>query len=85
MWADAQRDGRPAEYRWRPLRKFVIPFLVPCCGGEQCVAHGGVEVCWPQLPCYAAVASTNLSFAGTYPEFGNRILLGPGGRNPRRV
>jgi len=21
MWADAQRDGRPAEYRWRPLRK----------------------------------------------------------------
>jgi len=19
MWADTQRDGRPAEYRWRPL------------------------------------------------------------------
>jgi len=19
MWADAQRDGRPAEYQWRPL------------------------------------------------------------------
>jgi len=19
MWAGAQRDGRPAEYRWRPL------------------------------------------------------------------
>jgi len=19
MWADAQRDGRPAEYTWRPL------------------------------------------------------------------
>jgi len=19
MWADAQRDGLPAEYRWRPL------------------------------------------------------------------
>jgi len=19
MWADAKRDGRPAEYRWRPL------------------------------------------------------------------
>jgi len=19
MWADAQRDSRPAEYRWRPL------------------------------------------------------------------
>jgi len=22
MWADVQRDGRPADYRWRPLRKF---------------------------------------------------------------
>jgi len=22
MWADAQRDGRPAEYRWRPLQEF---------------------------------------------------------------
>jgi len=22
MWADAQRDGRPAEYKWHPLRKF---------------------------------------------------------------
>jgi len=22
MWADAQRDGRPAEYRWRSMRKF---------------------------------------------------------------
>jgi len=22
MWADAQRDGHPAEYRWRPVRKF---------------------------------------------------------------
>jgi len=19
MWANAQRDGRPAEYKWRPL------------------------------------------------------------------
>jgi len=28
MWADAQRDRRPAEYRWRPLRKFrnFIPY-----------------------------------------------------------
>jgi len=28
MWADAQRDGRPAQYRWRPLRKF--PNSIPC-------------------------------------------------------
>jgi len=32
MWADTQRDGRPAEYRWHPLQKIgnsIIPFLVP--------------------------------------------------------
>jgi len=31
MWADAQRDGRPAEYRWRPLRKLFnsIPRTTP--------------------------------------------------------
>ena len=31
MWADAQRDGRPAEYRWRHLRKFrnSIPCTTP--------------------------------------------------------
>jgi len=23
MWADAQRDGRPAEYRWRPVLSAV--------------------------------------------------------------
>jgi len=31
MWADAQRDVRPAEYLWRPLRKFrnSIPCTTP--------------------------------------------------------
>ena len=31
MWDDAQRDGRPAEYRWRPLQKFrnSIPCTTP--------------------------------------------------------
>jgi len=28
MWADVQRDGRPAKYRWRPLWKFCIS--IPC-------------------------------------------------------
>jgi len=32
MWADAQRDGRPAEYRWRPLRKF--PNFIPVRRGK---------------------------------------------------
>ena len=24
MWANAQRDGRPAEYRWRPLFNVAV-------------------------------------------------------------
>ena len=34
MWANAQRDGRPAEYRWRPLftaAVWLMPTItVPC-------------------------------------------------------
>ena len=28
MWADAQRDGRPAKYRWRPLFNAAV-WLTP--------------------------------------------------------
>jgi len=28
MWASAQRDGRPAEYRWHPLFKAAV-WLTP--------------------------------------------------------
>ena len=31
MWANAQRDGRPAEYRWRPLLKATV-WLTPTTG-----------------------------------------------------
>jgi len=33
MWANTQRDGRPAEYRWRPLfnaAKFGLRPLLVC-------------------------------------------------------
>jgi len=33
MWADAQHDGRPAEYKWRPLfnaAKFGSRPLLEC-------------------------------------------------------
>jgi len=25
MWANAQRDGRPAKHRWRPLKLSGVP------------------------------------------------------------
>ena len=31
MWADAQRDGRPPEYKWHPLRKFCNFIPIPHC------------------------------------------------------
>jgi len=31
MWANAQRDGRPAEYRWRPLFNAAV-WLTPTTG-----------------------------------------------------
>jgi len=34
MWTDAERDGRPAEYRWRPLRKFRN--FIPCTTPLEC-------------------------------------------------
>jgi len=33
MWANAQRDGRPAEYKWRPLLNAAVwltPTTMPC-------------------------------------------------------
>jgi len=37
MWADAQRDGCPNEYRWRPLRKFHNSIS---CSTPQTLADG---------------------------------------------
>ena len=34
MWANAQRDGRPAEYRWRPLFNAYY-YKVPCCNAAK--------------------------------------------------
>jgi len=51
MWANAQRDGRPAEYRWRPLfnaAKFGWRPLLECCA----VTLLRRETCWnlPGVP-----------------------------------
>ena len=31
MWANAQRDGRPAKYMWRPFQSAAVSFLLPRC------------------------------------------------------
>jgi len=40
MWADAQRDGRPDEYRWRPLLNaaklgMTPTAAVPCSNADK--------------------------------------------------
>ena len=36
MWANAQRDGRPAEYRWRPLFNAAKLVWLPPTTKVQC-------------------------------------------------
>jgi len=50
MWADAERDGRPAEYRWRPLfnaAKFGWRPLLEC----GAVTPPRRQTSWSQLGC----------------------------------
>jgi len=48
MWANAQRDGRPAEYRWRPLFNSALWLTpttrVPCSNAAMQDAKP-VEIC----------------------------------------
>jgi len=43
MWADAQSDGRPAEYMWRPLLNAAVWLTptarVPCSNGANIGEH----------------------------------------------
>jgi len=50
MWANAQRDGRPAKYRWRPLfkaAKFSWCPILKCCA----VTLPRHETCWNLQGC----------------------------------
>jgi len=54
MWANAQRDGRPAEYRWRPLFSAAMYGWRPLlqCRAvtlPRCETHWNLQVC-PKLP-----------------------------------
>ena len=51
MWANTQRDGRPAEYKWRPLfnaAKFGWRPLLECRAVNCAVNFGPLtaEICW---------------------------------------
>ena len=42
MWANAQRDGRPAEYRWRPLFNAAVWLY----SNTHYQDAKPVEICW---------------------------------------
>ena len=49
MWAYAQRDGRPAEYRWHPLRKFgnsILCTTPQSLADAHCQDAKAVKICW---------------------------------------
>jgi len=65
MWANAQRDGRPAEYRWRPVlnaSKFGSRPLLECRAvtlpiGERKTWRTQTEFCTPAKFRYGATAA----------------------------
>ena len=70
MWANAQRDGRPAKYRWRPL------FNAPRLGWRPLVQCRAVTP--RNLLKFAGVPQTNETIlAASGPKF--TILQGRGG------
>jgi len=50
MWADAQRDGRPAEYRWRGALCSTPHILANAhywsAVQQRCQDAKPVEICW---------------------------------------
>jgi len=77
MWADAQRDGRPAEYRWRRLRKFrnSTPWTTP-----QSLADAG---CWSAVHAVALLIYENARL-GRKVNFA-RGEIPAGGKSPQNV
>ena len=65
MWADAQRDGRPAEYRWRPL------FNTTKFGWRPLLEYHAVNVAKTRkLSKFAGVSQTNETIsAASGPKF----------------
>ena len=74
MWADAQCDGRPAKYRWRPLWKFhnSVPCTTP-----QSLADPTAGV-----PCSNAANTENARLGRKVSFAGGEILSG--GKSPQK-
>ena len=71
MWANAKRDGRPAEYRWRPLFNAAVSLMpttrVPCSNAAKTrnpLKFAGV----PQTTGPISAAETLVSLSSPYSE-----------------
>ena len=64
MWANAQRYGRPAEYRWRPLCNAAV-WLMPTTGA-QC---SNVAKPWNPLKLAGVSQTTRSISAASWPKF----------------
>ena len=70
MWANAQRDGRPAEYRWRPLfnaAKFGWRPLLEC----RAVTLPRHETCWNLQGCPKLTKWSRPLVGRSSPYYGN--------------
>ena len=62
MWANAQRDGHPAEYRWRPMFNAAVWLTpttrVPCSNAAKTRNPLKLHGC-PKLTCGTFVKNTS--------------------------
>ena len=77
MWANAQRDGRPAEYRWRPMFNAALWLMpttrLPCSNAAE--TRNALKFAWVSQTRQQISAASKLKFAILYDHVGEILLF----------
>jgi len=77
MWANAQRDGRPAKYRWRPLFNAAVWLTpttrLPCSNAAE--TRNALKFAWVPQTCQQISAVSRPKFAILYDHVGEILLF----------
>ena len=77
MWANAQRDGRPAKYRWRPLLNAAVWLTpttrVPCSNAAK--TRNALKFAWVPQTRQQISAASRPKFAILYGYVGEILLF----------
>ena len=77
MWSNAQRDGRPAEYRWRPLFNAAVWLTsttrLPCSNAAE--MRNALKFAWVPQTRQQISAASGPKFAILYGHVGEILLF----------